>query len=354
MGLATLPAWVRAMEELTRLDEEGKARQYNTAWIRQRIGEQELLNFGGCQIPVFLCLVKSLDLECSSPPCKLVDQQGQVSGILHKDVLENYGDVVQANSVLLLRKVKVMVTARKQYVSITCDNLVAVYKDSKVTQVVELSSRDLCQGLPIRKRRLDNSDQQPPSAPSSMSSSSSRIPSTYEGRRGSVFGVTAGNSNKPISSTTNLANSPNNSLRMPPPSQLTQRQQNQTPTGLGQTSFGSSQATIRHQGQSAVKSNMATTPMINSNRTPSITQLPLSFPTPPVTNFGHRHGPVGASHPQRLNTQAHSQVSKANFVVKLSLSFISYSIFYKFFASASLGLVVASRRLSGLLTGWPR
>ena len=161
MALATLPAWVRAKEELARLDREGKAKQYNTAWIRQKLGGQgtrEQESLGGLKIPVLLCLVKSLELECSNPPCKLVDQHGEVSGILHKDVLENYGDVVQANSVLLLRKVAVIVTACKQYVSISCDNLVAVFKDSEVTQVADLPRRVLGQEWPMRKGRMDSSE----------------------------------------------------------------------------------------------------------------------------------------------------------------------------------------------------
>ena len=331
MGLATLPAWVRAMQELARLDQEGKARQYNTAWIRQRIGEQEALSLGAFKIPVLLCLVKSLELECSNPPCKLVDQQGQVSGILHKDVLENYGDVVQVNSVLLLRKVAVIVTARKQYVNISCDNLVAVYKDSEVTQVADLSRRDLGQALPMRKGRIENNLAS--SAPFSNLSSprcdtfspDARISSTHEGGGASVSDgplVGATNCHKPTSSGVHstmgsYVNSGNSSVRMPPPSQMTPRQ-TQTLSRPGQNSVRVGQATVRQQGQTTVRSNLTTTPMINSNmtttpmmssnRTPSSTQLPLSFPTPPVINFGQRNGPVGASHPQRLNTPAPSQV----------------------------------------------
>merc|ERR1719234_927755 len=56
-------------------------------------------------------------------------------------------------------------------------------------------------------------------------------------------------------------------------------------------------------------SNMTTTPMLSSNRlSSSSSQLPLSFPTPPAFNFGQQQkGPVGASHPQRMNTPAPSQ-----------------------------------------------
>merc|ERR1719234_1680410 len=197
MGLATLPAWLRAMEEFDRLDLEGKARQYNTAWIRQRIGEQEAISLGAFKIPILLCLVKSLELDCSNPPCKLVDQHGQVSGILHKDVLENYGDVVQVNSVLLLRKVAVIVTARKQYVNISCDNLVAVYKDSEVTQVGDLSRSDLGQALPMRKGRIENNlaffaPFSNPSSPRCDSfSADARTSSTREGgRRGPLVAST--------------------------------------------------------------------------------------------------------------------------------------------------------------------
>ena len=311
MVLATSPAWVRAKEELARLDGEGKAKQYNTAWIRQKIGGQETQSLGGLKIPVLLCLVKSLELECSNPPCKLVDQHGEVSGILHKDVLENYGDVVQVNSVLLLRKVAVIVTACKQYVNISCDNLVAVFKDSEMTQVADLPRRDLGHSWPMRKGRTDNGEHlpsffNPSSSRCEASPPSARISSTYEGgREGSA--VAPANCTKPTSSAVNLtmmgshANTGNSSIRMPPPSQMTL---SRTPA---QTSIKPSQAMVR-QSQTPVRSSLTATPMMNSNRTNSSTQLPLSFPTPPVFNFGQRHAPVGASHPQRLNTPAPSQV----------------------------------------------
>ena len=300
MVLATSPAWVRAKEELARLDGEGKAKQYNTAWIRQKIGGQETQSLGGLKIPVLLCLVKSLDLECSNPPCKLVDQHGEVSGILHKDVLDNYGDVVQVNSVLLLRKVVVIVTACKQYVNISCDNLVAVFKDSEMTQVADLPRRDLGHSWPMRKGRTDNSEHlasffNPSSSRCEASSPSARISSTYEGgREGSA--VAPANCYKPTSSV-NLTmidshtNEGNSSIRMPPPpSQMT-------------VSRSPAQTSMVRQGQTPVRSSLTATPMTHSS-----TQLPLSFPTPPVFNFGQHHAPVGASHPQRLNTPAPSQV----------------------------------------------
>ena len=364
MELATLPAWLRALQELARLDQEEKARQYNTAWIRQKIGEQETLSFGALKIPVLLCCVKSLELECSSPPCKLVDQHGQVSGVLHKDVLENYGDVVQVNSVLLLKNIAVIVTARKQYVNISCDNLVAVYKDSEVTQVGDLSRRDLGEALPMRKGRIENNlaSFAPFSNPSSPRgkafSPEARMSSTHEGGRdssseGSV--VAPNNCTKPTSAGVHSmlgsnSNSGNPSVRMPPPSQMKPRQ-SQMLSRPGQTS---SQAMVRQQGHTTVRSNVTTTPMINSNlmttpmmnsnRTPSSSQLPLSYPTPPVFNFGQRNGP---SHPPRLNTPAPSQV------FNIRKGFVMFVFFLHDMLHclplAPFGLLTACRRLVGLL-----
>ena len=215
------------------------------------------------------------------------------------------------NSVLLLRKVAVIATACKQYVNISCDNLVAVFKDSEMTQVADLPRKDLGHSWPMRKVRIDNSEHlasfsNPSSSRCEASSSDARFSSTYEGgREGSA--VAPGNCTKPTSSAVNLTmmgshtNAGNSSIRMPPPSQIT------VSRPPGQTSVRSSQAMVR-QDQTPVRSSLTATPMLNSNRTHSSTQLPLSFPTPPVFNFGQRHAPVGASHPQRLNTPAPSQV----------------------------------------------
>ena len=296
MSLANSPAWVLAKEQLARLDPEGKVQQFNTAWIRQRTSQQEALpTVDGCQIPVFLCLVKSIDLESSNAPCKLVDQLGQVSGILSKNVLENYGDVVQAHSVLLLRKVPVFVTACSQFVNISSDNLVAVFQISGVTQVADLSINDIEQALPMKKGRVDQNDYRssltPPSnhtslrleafAPDARDRVSPR--NTEERASCSNFAKPTSHTLGPNSSTefsTNL-------VRMPPPSRVIEKEGQ--PLRLGQTP---AQTSVR-PGQTAMARFMGTTttPKTSSNLRPCSSssnfssQLPSTFPTPPVFNF---------------------------------------------------------------------
>ena len=165
----------------------------------------------------------------------------------------------------------------------------------------------------MRKGRMDSSEHLTPFFNPSFSrceasSPDSRTSATSEGgREGTAVAPT--NCTKPTSSAVNLtmmgshANTGNSSIRMPPPSQMTLSRP------PGQTSVRSSQAMVR-QGQTAVRSNLTTTPLINSDsdRTQSSTQLPLSYPTPPTFNFVQCHAPMGTSHPQKLNTPAPSQV----------------------------------------------
>ena len=311
VSLANSPAWVLAKEQLARLDPEGKVQQFNTAWIRQRTSQQEALpTVDGCQIPVFLCLVKSIDLENSNAPCKLVDQLGQVSGILSKNVLENYGDVVQAHSVLLLRKVPVFVTACSQFVNISSDNLVAVFQISGVTQVADLSINDIEQALPMKKGRVDQNDNRNSLTPPSNHTSlrlEAFAPDTRVSPRNTEERASCSNFAKPTSHTLGPNSSTGSSthlVRMPLPSRVIEKQSQ--PLRLGQTP---AQTSVR-PGQTAMPRfiGTTTTPKTSSNLRPGSSnsnfssQLPSTFPTPPVFNFR----PTAATSQSR--TPAPSQV----------------------------------------------
>ena len=132
--LAACPAWVRARSELSTMDRAGVSSTYSTAWVRARAaaGGQQ----GTSKMPVFLCLLRSLDLASVDPLCRLQDEQGEVRGSLHREVLEKWGGEVTAGAVLLLRNVVVLLTDRAQYVNITCDNLVSIYRGEQEARVV--------------------------------------------------------------------------------------------------------------------------------------------------------------------------------------------------------------------------
>ena len=83
-------------------------------------------------MPVFLCLLRSLDLEQTDPPCRLADQEGEVGGSLHRSLVEAWGHLLLPGAVLLLRSPSLLLTGRQQYVSVTQDNMVAVYRGEQV------------------------------------------------------------------------------------------------------------------------------------------------------------------------------------------------------------------------------
>ena len=77
-----------------------------------------------------------MDLASVDPLCRLQDEEGEVRGSLHREVLEKWGADVTAGAVLLLRNVVVLLTDRAQYVNITCDNLVSIYRGEREARVV--------------------------------------------------------------------------------------------------------------------------------------------------------------------------------------------------------------------------
>ena len=57
----------------------------------------------------------------------LVDREGRVEGSMHREVLDQFGKEARLGSVLVLQRVAVLVTARREYVNITLNNLVSIY-----------------------------------------------------------------------------------------------------------------------------------------------------------------------------------------------------------------------------------
>lgn len=152
LHIQTLPAWLRARSELQAMDRDRVAESYNTAWVRSR--GKEVVQATTSKMPVFLCVIRSLDLSCVDPPCRLGDEQGEVEGSLHREVLEKHGKEVGPGTVLLLRNVVVLLANKTQYVNITCDNLVSIYLgESSPSHVHTMTPHQLEEAARIAKTR---------------------------------------------------------------------------------------------------------------------------------------------------------------------------------------------------------
>ena len=62
------------------------------------------------RIPIFLCAIQSLDHGSLDPSCTLVDKEGEVEGIIHREVMEQHVNTIQSGTVLLLSNVVVLLT----------------------------------------------------------------------------------------------------------------------------------------------------------------------------------------------------------------------------------------------------
>merc|ERR1712142_694225 len=83
------------------------------------------------------------DLTSVDPMVMLMDQEGKVEGSMHRDVVEQFGKEIRVGSVLVLQSVVVLVTARKEYVNITLNNLVAIYTKTNVKHVKRVSKEEM-------------------------------------------------------------------------------------------------------------------------------------------------------------------------------------------------------------------
>ena len=94
-------------------------------------------------MPFFLCKIGRLDLTSVDPLVMLVDREGRVEGSMHRDVVDQFGKEVRVGSVLVLQRVAVLVTARREYVNITLNNLVSIYTKASVKHVKRVSKEDM-------------------------------------------------------------------------------------------------------------------------------------------------------------------------------------------------------------------
>jgi len=137
-GVGDCVAWKRAMEELGMVSKDSLVERFNTNWIKDKSQAGATK-----KMPFFLCKIVKLDLTSADPMVMLVDREGKVEGSMHRDVVEQFSKEVRVGSVLVLQSVVVLVTARKQYVNITLNNLVAIYTKTNVKQLKRVCKEDM-------------------------------------------------------------------------------------------------------------------------------------------------------------------------------------------------------------------
>jgi len=133
--------WRTALRDLGMVwgrEEGGLVNRYNVGFIKKKS-----LPGTSKKMPFFIARVKSLDTSSLDPVCVLADPLGEVSGSIHRDVIEQFGADVHVGSVLVLRNVVVLTTVKNHYVNITANNLVSIYKPEKVAHIYKVNQSDM-------------------------------------------------------------------------------------------------------------------------------------------------------------------------------------------------------------------
>jgi len=137
-GVINCVAWTKAMEELGLVSKDSLVQEFNTDWIKKKSQAGTTK-----KMPFFMCKIVRLDLTSVDPMVTLMDQEGKVEGSMHRDVVEQFGKEIRVGCVLVLQSVVVLVTARKEYVNITLNNLVAIYTKTNVKHVKRVSKEEM-------------------------------------------------------------------------------------------------------------------------------------------------------------------------------------------------------------------
>ena len=138
-------SWQKVLRDrgIDERDPSAESSRFNSSWVRRKTcpGTNK-------RAPIFLCLLKSIDLTTMDPSCVLADRAGCVSATIHRDVLERYGPYFVPGAALVLKNVPVIMAARHHYMLVTVNNLVTLYrpKDGGGTQgkeVCKVTKEDL-------------------------------------------------------------------------------------------------------------------------------------------------------------------------------------------------------------------
>jgi hypothetical protein len=111
--------------------------KYSSAWVKRKTcpGMEK-------RVPIFVCLLRQVDLTAMDPGCVLADRAGCVSATVHREVIERYGTFFHPGAALVLKNVHVVMTARNHYMLITLNNLVTLYRPKDGASSVDC--RDIC------------------------------------------------------------------------------------------------------------------------------------------------------------------------------------------------------------------
>jgi len=132
--------WIKALEDLDmRWGDPGSLiSKYNVGHIKLKFKRGTSI-----RMPIFVARIKSLDTSCQDPVCRLRDPHGEVAGSIHRDVIDQYGEDIQVGSILVLKNLTVLMTASSQYVNITNNNMVSIYRPDNVVHIHTVDLRDM-------------------------------------------------------------------------------------------------------------------------------------------------------------------------------------------------------------------
>jgi hypothetical protein len=118
-------AWSRMLEDknMDENDPEAAVNRYSVAWVKRKTipGTTK-------RAPILICLLQQIDLDDPDARCILQDRSGKVEATFHRDVVEAYADYMRPGTVLELKDVRVLMSARTHCVIVTKDNVVALYR----------------------------------------------------------------------------------------------------------------------------------------------------------------------------------------------------------------------------------
>lgn len=137
-------AWQKMVQEhdLNAQDPNSLLERYNIGWVKRKTCPGT-----GKKAPILYCAIKTFDLTSIDPKIELEDGFDHVDGVIHRDVMDKYGTLIQIGSVLVLKNVHVIMNVLHHYVLITLNNLAHIYKPEGLSviseRIFQLSNSDL-------------------------------------------------------------------------------------------------------------------------------------------------------------------------------------------------------------------
>lgn len=125
------------MEEQLGLNQENQScslTKYSIAWLIRKANAKQL-PVG--KMPFLASIIKSLIIKGIDACVVLRDKTGEIVGTIHRQLLEEFSDVMQVGSVLVLKQIGIFSPAnRRHYLNITRQNVLCIYsiqEDGSIT-----------------------------------------------------------------------------------------------------------------------------------------------------------------------------------------------------------------------------